>query len=184
MSQTRTADQQMRYQKRVDELLAMLKEQGEYHKQVDNAAEWAKLKEKHGDALTIKQCYPALGQKVLEEIATNFYDAVYADDANWFADQFRNASPKEEAILNQWTFFVEHMGGPKVFEFWRNPGAETLVRFTHQRFRMTMAGLGRWLDHMQGAVRKTGLNERAPELAQLFINWCMAFGQHMVEHPI
>jgi hypothetical protein len=114
MSQPRTADQQIRYQKRVDELLAMLKEQGELHKQVDNAAEWAKLKEKHGDSLTIKQCYPALGQKVLEDIATNFYDAVYADDANWFADQFRNASPKEEAILNQWTFFVEHMGGPKV----------------------------------------------------------------------
>lgn len=113
MERTRTPDQQMRYQKRVDELMQMLKDHGE-PKEVDAAAEWAKLKAEHGDALTIKQCYPALGQKLLAQIATNFYDAVYADNANWFADQFRQASPKEEAILNQWTFFVEHMGGPKV----------------------------------------------------------------------
>ena len=40
-------------------------------------------------------------------------------------------------MTNQWTFFAEHLGGPKVFEEWRNPGGENLVRFTHERFRMT-----------------------------------------------
>lgn len=113
MQRERTPDQQMRYQKRVDELMAMVKELGA-DQPVDAAAEWAKLKAQFGDALTIKQCYPALGQKVLEQIATNFYDLVYADDADWFSGQFKAASPKEEAILNQWTFFVEHTGGPKV----------------------------------------------------------------------
>lgn len=116
MSIQRDPDQQMRYEKRVQELKDKLYELGE-PQAVDAAAEWAKLKEKHGDALTINQCYPALGQKLLEQIATNFYDSVYADTATWFSGQFRDASPKEEAVINQWTFFVEHTGGPKVCPF-------------------------------------------------------------------
>ena len=50
---------------------------------------------------------------------------------DWFRLQFTDRSNKDEAIMNQWTFFVEHLGGPALFAEWRNAGGESLVSFTH-----------------------------------------------------
>eukprot|EP00586_Coscinodiscus_wailesii_P014267 CAMPEP_0172511768 /NCGR_PEP_ID=MMETSP1066-20121228/238809_1 /TAXON_ID=671091 /ORGANISM="Coscinodiscus wailesii, Strain CCMP2513" /LENGTH=205 /DNA_ID=CAMNT_0013291289 /DNA_START=45 /DNA_END=659 /DNA_ORIENTATION=- len=143
---------------------------------VDHMTEWLKLKNRNGDdesIITVRMLYPCLGWVLIRDLSQAFYDSVWSDNADWFRKQFQRDVGKEEEVMNQWTFFVEHFGGPNVFEAWRNAGGEDLVEFTHtsQQFVLTKAGLKRWLCHMAKAMRKVGLLEKCPEAIPIMFDW-------------
>eukprot|EP01098_Paradermamoeba_levis_P013150 TRINITY_DN5924_c0_g1_i2.p1 TRINITY_DN5924_c0_g1~~TRINITY_DN5924_c0_g1_i2.p1 ORF type:complete len:195 (-),score=38.68 TRINITY_DN5924_c0_g1_i2:238-822(-) len=160
----------------------ILAKHGEPKLEVNHVEEWKQLKErteKEGKELTAAVLYPVFGVLTIQKISQAFYDNVWADDQEWFKKQF-TSSNQEMAILNQWTFFTEKMGGPKVFEAWRNKGGEALVSFTHYQFTMTSASLNRWMNHMKSAVEKVGIKSEVPEATELFLDWCQTFGNHMI----
>ncbi|KAL8537154.1 hypothetical protein ACS0TY_012365 [Phlomoides rotata] len=45
------------------------------------------------------------------DLSTNFYNRVYEEEEEWFGSIFGN-SKKEDAIQNQYEYFIERMGGP------------------------------------------------------------------------
>jgi truncated hemoglobin YjbI len=125
------------------------------------------------------------GVNIIRGWSQTFYDRVWSDEATWFSEQFiQGRSTKDEAIVNQWTFFVQHMGGPALFDEWRNPGGAMLVEFTHMGFRMSSASMKRWMTHMRDAVESSGVMGLVPEATEIFLSWCEEFGQKMIaERP-
>ncbi|TYI25492.1 hypothetical protein ES332_A05G054000v1 [Gossypium tomentosum] len=66
---------------------------------------------------------------------------VYNDEEEWFRSIFAN-SKKEEAIQNQYEFFVERMGGPALYS--EREGDPALI-----------GPAERWLHHMEKALEST-----------------------------
>ncbi|CAN1785269.1 Two-on-two hemoglobin-3 [Linum perenne] len=79
------------------------------------ASEWSGVD--HADAFAIDETnlFNKLGLKTFIDLSTNFYNRVYDDEEEeWFRSIFAN-SKKEEAIQNQYEFFVQRMGGPPLY---------------------------------------------------------------------
>lgn len=53
------------------------------------------------------------GQEVIVKISTAFYTRVYADPDDWFRGMFK--SPIENAIKDQYEFFIQRFGGPPLY---------------------------------------------------------------------
>ena len=47
-------------------------------------------------------------------VASRLFARVFADTEQWFRDIFASAT-KEEAIQNQYEFFIQRMGGPALY---------------------------------------------------------------------
>mmetsp|Transcript_22405 Transcript_22405/g.43953 ORF Transcript_22405/g.43953 Transcript_22405/m.43953 type:complete len:189 (-) Transcript_22405:239-805(-) len=110
--------------------------------------------------------FERLGLNTFVALSTNFYNAVYDDnDAPWFKDIFAT-SDKEEAIINQYSFLVQRMGGPPLFS--QRKGHPALIG-RHIPFRMTHAGAKRWIFHMEKALDTTpGIDEDSKRRMMLF----------------
>ncbi|CAO2820410.1 unnamed protein product [Amaranthus hypochondriacus] len=92
-----------------------------------------------------------LGLQTLIDLSTNFYSRVYDDEEEWFRSIFAN-SKKEDAIQNQYEFFVQRMGGPPLFS--QRRGHPALIA-RHRPFPVTQQAAERWLHHMQQALDTT-----------------------------
>ncbi|KAK8997911.1 hypothetical protein V6N11_012447 [Hibiscus sabdariffa] len=76
---------------------------------------------------------------------------VYDDEEEWFRSIFVN-SKKEEAIQNQYEFFVQRMGGPPLYS--QRKGHLALIG-RHRPFPLTHQAAKRWLHHMEKALENT-----------------------------
>ncbi|KAF3667863.1 Two-on-two hemoglobin-3, partial [Capsicum annuum] len=95
--------------------------------------------------------FEKLGLQTFINLSTNFYNRVYGDEEERFQLIFSNSS-KEEAIRNQYEFFVQRMGGPNLYS--QRKGRTTLIN-CHRTFPVTHEAAERWLHHMQQALDST-----------------------------
>ncbi|KAH9622738.1 hypothetical protein KSS87_012989 [Heliosperma pusillum] len=105
------------------------------------------------DAFSIDETnlFHKLGLQTFVHLSTNFYTRVYDDEEEWFRSIFAN-SIKEDAIQNQYEFFVQRMGGPPLFS--QRRGHPALIA-RHRPFSVTHQAAERWLHHMQEALDTT-----------------------------
>ncbi|CAK9182720.1 unnamed protein product [Ilex paraguariensis] len=101
------------------------------------------------DAFAIDETnlFEKLGLQTFINLSTNFYNRVYDDEEEWFRSIFGN-SRKEDAIQNQYEFFVQRMGGPPLYS--QRKGHPALIG-RHRPFPVTHQAAERWLHHMQQA---------------------------------
>jgi truncated hemoglobin YjbI len=80
-----------------------------------------------------------------------FYDRVFADTAApWFKSIFAS-STKEEAINNQYRFFVQTFGGPDLYRQAKGQKHTRLVG-RHANYAIGHRAAERWIHHMEAAL--------------------------------
>lgn len=107
----------------------------------------------HEDATAIDNVnlYEKLGFDTFVKLSTNFYNEVYNDDQQWFRSIFAN-STKDDAIQNQYEFFIQRMGGPPLYA--HRKGSTALIA-RHGPYPITERAAARWLFHMKTALDKS-----------------------------
>ncbi|KAM1200600.1 hypothetical protein ACFX2I_016860 [Malus domestica] len=115
------------------------------------AAEWSGVDSADAFAIDGTNLFQKLGLQAFINLSTNFYTRVYDDEQEWFRSIFAN-SKKEDAIQNQYEFFVQRMGGPNLFS--QRRGHPALIA-RHRPFPVTHEAAERWLHHMQQALDTT-----------------------------
>ncbi|XP_027938955.1 two-on-two hemoglobin-3-like isoform X1 [Vigna unguiculata] len=115
------------------------------------ASEWSGVATDDAFAIDNTNLFHKLGLQTFINLSTNFYDRVYAEEEEWFRSIFAN-SKKEDAIQNQYEFFVQRMGGPPLFS--QRRGHPALIG-RHRPFPVTHQAAERWLHHMQQALDST-----------------------------
>ncbi|XP_020572509.1 two-on-two hemoglobin-3 [Phalaenopsis equestris] len=123
---------------------------GEMQSLQEKASEWSGVLESDAFAIDETNLFNALGGgiKPFVELSTNFYNRVYNDEEEWFRSIFAG-SKKEDAIRNQYEFFVQRMGGPPLYS--QRKGHPALIG-RHRPFPVTHQAAERWLHHMQQAL--------------------------------
>ncbi|KAJ7554395.1 hypothetical protein O6H91_06G138300 [Diphasiastrum complanatum] len=96
------------------------------------------VKEEDAFAIDEVNLYQKLGHQTFVNLSTEFYNRVYADEEPWFRSIFAN-STKEEAIQNQYEFFIQRMGHPALIG-------------RHAPYAITEQAAERWLHHMEAAL--------------------------------
>ncbi|KAG8495378.1 hypothetical protein CXB51_012999 [Gossypium anomalum] len=84
------------------------------HSLRQKASEWSGIDTVDAFAIDDTNLFHKLGLQTFINLSTNFYSRVYNDEEECFRSIFAN-SKKEEAIQNQYEFFVERMGGPALY---------------------------------------------------------------------
>ncbi|XP_010249775.1 PREDICTED: two-on-two hemoglobin-3 [Nelumbo nucifera] len=112
------------------------------------ASEWSGVSTSDAFAIDETNLFELLGLQTFVTLSTNFYNRVYDDDEEWFRSIFAN-SKKEDAIQNQYEFFVQRMGGPPLYS--QRKGHPALIG-RHRPFPVTHRAAERWLHHMQQAL--------------------------------
>lgn len=112
------------------------------------ASEWSGVAADDAFAIDKTNLFQDLGLQAFINLSTNFYTRVYDDDEEWFRSIFAN-SKKEDAIQNQYEFFVQRMGGPPLYS--QRKGHPALIG-RHRPFPVTHRAAERWLHHMQQAL--------------------------------
>lgn len=92
--------------------------------------------------------YELLGHDFFVSLSTNFYRRVYADPEDWFRNIF-STSKEEDAVQNQYEFFIQRFGGPDLYS--ERKGHPALIG-RHAPFDVSPAGAERWLTHMAAAL--------------------------------
>ncbi|KAK6140664.1 hypothetical protein DH2020_025598 [Rehmannia glutinosa] len=117
----------------------------------EKASEWSGVHTNDAFAIDETNLYEKLGLQTFINLSTNFYNRVYDDEEEWFRSIFAN-SKKEDAIQNQYEFFVQRMGGPPLYS--QRRGHPALIA-RHRPFPVTRQAAERWLHHMQQALDST-----------------------------
>ncbi|XP_019181661.1 PREDICTED: two-on-two hemoglobin-3 [Ipomoea nil] len=117
----------------------------------EKAAEWSGVDTSDAFAIDETNLYEKLGLQTFINLSTNFYTRVFDDEEEWFRSIFAS-STKEDAIRNQYEFFVQRMGGPSLFS--QRKGHPALIG-RHRPFPVTHKAAERWLHHMQQALDST-----------------------------
>ncbi|CAL9061206.1 unnamed protein product [Musa banksii] len=113
------------------------------------ASEWSGVAASDAFAIDDTNIFQALGGiQPFIDLSTNFYNRVYDDEEEWFRSIFAN-SKKEDAIQNQYEFFVQRMGGPDLYS--QRKGHPALIG-RHAPFPVTHQAAERWLYHMEQAL--------------------------------
>ncbi|KAL9247892.1 hypothetical protein vseg_021272 [Gypsophila vaccaria] len=116
------------------------------------ASEYSGVDTNEAFAIDDTNLFQKLGLQTFINLSTNFYTRVYDDEEQeWFRSIFAN-STKEDAIQNQYEFFVQRMGGPPLFS--QRRGHPALIG-RHKPFPVTHQAAERWLHHMQQALDTT-----------------------------
>ncbi|KAG4963111.1 hypothetical protein AAZX31_14G126700 [Glycine max] len=115
------------------------------------ASEWSGVSIDDAFGIDDTNLFQKLGLQTFINLSTNFYNRVYDDEEEWFRSIFAN-SEKENAIQNQYEFFVQRMGGPPLFS--QRRGHPALIA-RHRPFPVTHQAAERWLHHMQHALDST-----------------------------
>jgi truncated hemoglobin YjbI len=97
--------------------------------------------------------YERIGQEEgFERLSQIFYDRVFADkDATWFLNIF-SSSTKQEAVDNQFRFFVQTFGGPDLYR--QKKGQHTRLVGRHANYNITDRAADRWVQHMKDAMEE------------------------------
>ncbi|KAF8034810.1 hypothetical protein BT93_C0971 [Corymbia citriodora subsp. variegata] len=114
----------------------------------EKASQWSGVDPEDAFAIDGTKLFEKLGLPTFVNLSTNFYTRVYDDEEEWFRSIFAN-SKKEEAIQNQYEFFVQRMGGPPLYS--QRKGHPALIA-RHRPFPVTRQAAERWLHHMQQAL--------------------------------
>ncbi|XP_051136864.1 two-on-two hemoglobin-3 [Andrographis paniculata] len=118
----------------------------------EKVLEWSGVHPDDAFAIDGTNLYEKLGLQTFINLSTNFYNRVYDDEEEeWFRSIFAN-SKKEDAIQNQYEFFVQRMGGPPLYS--QRRGHPALIA-RHRPFPVTREAAERWLHHMQQALDTT-----------------------------
>ncbi|XP_022996482.1 two-on-two hemoglobin-3 [Cucurbita maxima] len=117
----------------------------------DKASEWSGVKREDAFAIDEVNLFQKLGLQTFVNLSTKFYNRVYDEEEEWFRSIFGN-SKKEDAIQNQYEFFVQRMGGPPLYS--QRKGHPALIG-RHRPFPVTHRAAERWLHHMQLALDET-----------------------------
>ncbi|KAJ4769785.1 hemoglobin 3 [Rhynchospora pubera] len=118
----------------------------------EKASEWSGVATSDAFAIDETNLFESLGgNQPFIDLSTNFYTRVYDDEEEWFRSIFAN-SKKEDAIQNQYEFFIQRMGGPPLFS--QRRGHPALIA-RHRPFPVTREAAERWLHHMQLALDTT-----------------------------
>ncbi|CAI9093478.1 OLC1v1028983C2 [Oldenlandia corymbosa var. corymbosa] len=112
------------------------------------ASVWSGVDTQDAFAIDETNLYEKLGLPAFVNLSTDFYNRVYSDDEEWFRSIFASSN-KEDAIQNQYEFFVQRMGGPPLFS--QRRGHPALIG-RHRPFPVTHRAAERWLHHMQQAL--------------------------------
>ncbi|GAB4837366.1 Two-on-two hemoglobin-3 [Ancistrocladus abbreviatus] len=112
------------------------------------ASEYSGVDTNDAFAIDETNLFEKLGLQTFINLSTNFYNRVYDDEEEWFRSIFAN-SKKEDAIQNQYEFFVQRMGGPPLYS--QRRGHPALIA-RHRPFPVTHQAAERWLHHMQLAL--------------------------------
>ncbi|KAF5456543.1 hypothetical protein F2P56_026013 [Juglans regia] len=115
------------------------------------ASEWSGVNQDDAFAIDDANLFQKLGLRTFISLSTNFYTRVYDDEEEWFRSIFAR-SKKEDAIQNQYEFFVQRMGGPPLYS--QRKGHPALIA-RHRPFPVTHRAAERWLHHMQQALEST-----------------------------
>ncbi|EOY29645.1 Hemoglobin 3 isoform 2, partial [Theobroma cacao] len=127
------------------------KKQREMQSLQEKASEWSGVDAADAFAIDDTNLFQKLGLQTFINLSTNFYTRVYDDEEEWFRSIFAN-SKKEEAIQNQYEFFVQRMGGPPLYS--QRKGHPALIG-RHRPFPVTHQAAERWLHHMEKALEST-----------------------------
>ncbi|KAG9459278.1 hypothetical protein H6P81_003786 [Aristolochia fimbriata] len=114
----------------------------------EKASEWSGVATSEAFAIDDTNLFEKLGLQSFIDLSTDFYTRVYQDEEEWFRSIFAN-STKEDAIRNQYEFFVQRMGGPPLYS--QRKGHPALIG-RHRPFPVTHQAAERWLNHMQQAL--------------------------------
>ncbi|XP_071706807.1 group 2 truncated hemoglobin 3-2 [Rutidosis leptorrhynchoides] len=114
----------------------------------EKASEWSGVDQEDAFAIDQVNLYQKLGLQTFINLSTDFYSRVYDDEEEWFRSIFAD-SKKEDAIQNQYEFFVQRMGGPPLYS--QRKGHPALIG-RHRPFPVTHKAAERWLHHMQQAL--------------------------------
>ncbi|XP_039124078.1 two-on-two hemoglobin-3-like isoform X1 [Dioscorea cayenensis subsp. rotundata] len=118
----------------------------------EKASEWSGVAPGDAFAIDDTNLFETLGGiQPFIDLSTNFYNRVYEDEEEWFRSIFAN-SRKEDAIQNQYEFFVQRMGGPPLYS--QRKGHPALIA-RHRPFPVTHEAAERWLHHMHQALDST-----------------------------
>ena len=99
-----------------------------------------------GDGRLQPSIYERLGETGLRQLSQLFYDRVFADQQNaWFLGIF-SSSTRQEAIENQYLFFVQTFGGPAVYK--AKKGKYTRLVGRHANYNIGRRAADRWVEHM------------------------------------
>jgi len=109
------------------------------------------VRQEDADAIDDVNLYDRLGFDTFVQLSTNFYNNVYSDEQQWFRGIFANAT-KDEAIQNQYEFFIQRMGGPALYA--QRKGQSALIA-RHGPYPVTETAAARWLYHMKLALDQT-----------------------------
>jgi len=105
--------------------------------------------------------YERLGEAGLRQLSQLFYDRVFADHQNaWFLGIF-SSSTRQEAIENQYLFFVQTFGGPAVYK--AKKGKYTRLVGRHANYNIGRRAADRWVEHMTGALEEHELLQKDDE---------------------
>lgn len=98
--------------------------------------------------------FEKLGLEKLQELSTEFYRRVQADDDPEFKAIFdRNL---DEAVQNQFEFFAQRFGGPNLYTQRKGHPA---LRMRHAHFKITKRAAERWVMHMREAMAAVAIPE-------------------------
>jgi len=93
--------------------------------------------------------YERLGRDVFVQLSTEFYNRIYADtEKPEFLQNFLGRD-KNDAIRNQYEFFIQRMGGPPLFS--QRRGHPALIG-RHIQFDMRKEHADRWMYHMENTL--------------------------------
>lgn len=109
------------------------------------------VRQEEAAAIDHVNLYEKLGFDTFVQLSTNFYTNVYSDEQQWFRSIFANAT-KDEAIQNQYEFFIQRMGGPPLYA--QRKGTTALIA-RHGPYPITERAAARWLYHMKSALDQT-----------------------------
>ena len=98
--------------------------------------------------------FEKLGLAKLQELSTEFYRRVQADDDPEFKAIFDR--DLGEAVQNQFEFFAQRFGGPQLYSQRKGHPA---LRMRHATFRITKHAAERWVMHMREAMAVVGIPE-------------------------
>ena len=90
--------------------------------------------------------YERLGKEDgIKQLSTLFYDRIFSSEQQWFLNIF-SSSTKDEAIDNQFRFFVQTFGGPNLYK--DKKGKYTRLVGRHANYPIGTNAAILWVKHM------------------------------------
>jgi len=98
--------------------------------------------------------YEQLGHDKFVKLSTLFYTRVYSSSNEGFREMFVNHNSMENAIQNQYEFFILRFGGPRLYLQRKGHPA---LRARHAKFAITREYADLWLSYMNEALDEVGI---------------------------